>query len=45
MNGILQEIYDDYVTIRRYLVEYRFIDREPDGSRYWTHGAEPTDDR
>lgn len=35
VNEILMPIYGDYVTIRRYLIEYRFIDRKPDGSAYW----------
>ncbi|RJE88840.1 DUF2087 domain-containing protein [Paenibacillus sp. 1011MAR3C5] len=26
---------DQYVTLRRYLVEYGFLDREVDGSAYW----------
>jgi DNA-binding CsgD family transcriptional regulator len=38
VNLLIEPIYDDYVTIRRYLVDYRFLDREPDGSRYWRHG-------
>ncbi len=35
VNEILKRIYDDYATIRRYLIEYGFMDRERDGSRYW----------
>lgn len=35
VNQILEEIYDDYVTLRRYLIEYRFFDRAKDGSSYW----------
>ncbi len=26
---------DEYVTLRRYLIEYGFLDREDDGSAYW----------
>jgi len=26
---------EEYVTLRRYLVEYRFLDRKDDGSAYW----------
>ena len=33
-NAILMPVFDDYVTIRRYLIEYRFLEREPDGSEY-----------
>lgn len=35
VNAILKDIYDDYVTIRRYLIEYGFMQREADGSQYW----------
>lgn len=26
---------DDYVTLRRYLIEYGYLDRKDDGSEYW----------
>ncbi|HHY74850.1 MAG TPA: DUF2087 domain-containing protein [Bacillus bacterium] len=35
INQLLNEIYDDYVMIRRYLIEYGLIDRKSDGSQYW----------
>lgn len=35
INQILKAIYDDYVMLRRYLVEYGFVDRKPDGNQYW----------
>ncbi|MEA1961358.1 MAG: DUF2087 domain-containing protein [Bacillota bacterium] len=35
VNQILEAVYDDYVMMRRYLIEYGFLDRKPDGSRYW----------
>ena len=35
LNEIIQPIYEDYVQIRRYLIEYGFIDRQDDGSAYW----------
>ncbi|KAA0562230.1 DUF2087 domain-containing protein [Bacillus sp. CH30_1T] len=35
LNQILKGIYNDYVLIRRYLIEYGFIDRKSDGSKYW----------
>ena len=35
VNAILQEVYSDYVTIRRYLIEYGFMDRKPDCNAYW----------
>lgn len=35
INRIIGRIYDDYVTIRRYLIEYGYLDRCYDGSKYW----------
>ena len=35
LNEVLKAIFDDYVMIRRYLIEYGFLDRKPDGSQYW----------
>ncbi|MMZ69439.1 hypothetical protein D1872_322810 [compost metagenome] len=35
VNGILRTADTDYVTLRRYLIEYGFLDRKDDGSMYW----------
>jgi len=35
INEVLKLIYEDYVTLRRYLIEYGFLDRTDDGSAYW----------
>lgn len=35
VNQILKPIYDDYVSIRRYLIMYGFMDRTKNGSSYW----------
>jgi hypothetical protein len=35
VNEILKKAYHDYVTLRRYFIEYGFMDRLPDGSSYW----------
>ncbi|QRG69197.1 DUF2087 domain-containing protein [Brevibacillus choshinensis] len=36
VNAILEAVYEaDYVTIRRYLIDYAFLERNPDGSGYW----------
>lgn len=35
VNAILKPIYTDYVTIRRYLIEYGFMDRTNDCREYW----------
>jgi hypothetical protein len=36
VNEILKAVYEaDYVTLRRYLIEYGFLERKPDCSQYW----------
>lgn len=35
INDILKEVYSDYVIIRRYLVDYKFLERTLDGRKYW----------
>jgi len=35
VNALLGPVWYDHVAIRRYLIEYRFLDRKPDGSEYW----------
>ncbi|MFZ7942919.1 DUF2087 domain-containing protein [Neobacillus sp. 19] len=35
LNQILKGIYEDYILIRRYLIEYGFLERKSDGSSYW----------
>ncbi len=35
INDILHPIYSDHVTIRRYLIEYGYLDRTVSGSAYW----------
>lgn len=34
VNAKLKEIYDDFATLRRYLIEYGFMQRSQDGKRY-----------
>ncbi len=38
VNEIIKGIIDDYVTVRRYLIQYGFLDRKKDGSAYWVKG-------
>lgn len=38
VNTILKSIYSDYVTIRRYLIEYGFMGRSRDCTEYWIKG-------
>lgn len=37
VNGIIAvwHTFNDYFILRRLLVDYGFLDREPNGSRYW----------
>lgn len=35
LNEYLKAIYDDYVTIRRYLIEYGYLERTNDCKEYW----------
>ena len=35
INSVLVEIYDDYVTLRRYLIDYGFLGRSTGGREYW----------
>lgn len=35
VNDILHDIYEDHVTLRRYLVDYHYLQRTNNGSRYW----------
>ena len=34
-NSVLKLIYEDYATIRRYLIEYGFMERTNDCKEYW----------
>ncbi len=35
VNAIVKEVDEDYVTLRRYLIDFGFMDRKTDGSQYW----------
>ncbi len=35
INKILKKIYEDYASLRRYLIEYGFMERTSDGKTYW----------
>jgi DNA-binding CsgD family transcriptional regulator len=35
VNQVLKAAWHDFATLRRYLIEYGFLDRERDGSAYW----------
>ncbi|TGY42779.1 DUF2087 domain-containing protein [Clostridium sartagoforme] len=35
MNKVLKRILEDYVTVRRALIQYGFLDRSRDCREYW----------
>lgn len=35
INQILRSVYYDFVTLRRDLIDYKFLKRNDDGSSYW----------
>ncbi|WP_316570411.1 DUF2087 domain-containing protein [Neobacillus sp. YIM B06451] len=35
INAILKEVFSDFATIRRYFIEYGFMDRSKDCTQYW----------
>lgn len=35
VNTLIEAVFDDFVTLRRYLVDYGFLARTSDGGRYW----------
>ena len=35
VNALLSRLWADHVMIRRYLIDYRLLNRRPDGSQYW----------
>ena len=38
VNAVLKEIWADFATMRRYLIEYGYLDRTKDGKTYWKRG-------
>ncbi|HWR12275.1 MAG TPA: DUF2087 domain-containing protein [Rectinemataceae bacterium] len=44
VDAILVRADADYAALRRYLIDYRFLEREPDGSAYWVKGQKPLSD-
>lgn len=45
VNAILEAIYADHVTLRRYLIDYALLDRKPDGSQYWVNEQERSEEQ
>lgn len=42
VNAILAKYNPDTAVLRRYLIDYQYLDRERDGSRYWRRKDHPT---
>ncbi len=36
VDEILKKVVDDHTKARRYLIDYQYLHRKPDGSQYWT---------
>lgn len=39
VNEIIRPVFHDFATIRRYLIEYGYLDRTSNGSSYWIKGG------
>ena len=39
INTMLKEVFADFATIRRYLIEYGFMERTKDCKEYWVKGC------
>lgn len=35
VNEILKGVYEDFVMIRRYLIDYKLLNRNKEGTKYW----------
>ncbi|WP_318618287.1 DUF2087 domain-containing protein [Sporosarcina sp. YIM B06819] len=35
VNEMLKTVHEDFATIRRFLIDYRFMNRSDDGREYW----------
>jgi AcrR family transcriptional regulator len=41
VDALLKTVVDDHAKARRYLIDYRYLHRKPDGSAYWTWDSPP----
>lgn len=37
VNRVLKTVYEDFASLRRYLIEYGFMERTSDGTKYWVN--------
>ncbi|WP_176586222.1 DUF2087 domain-containing protein [Priestia megaterium] len=35
VNEILKDLFEDFVMIRRYLIDYKLLNRNKEGTKYW----------
>ncbi|WP_430073804.1 DUF2087 domain-containing protein [Priestia aryabhattai] len=35
VNEVLKGVYEDFVMIRRYLIDYKLLNRNKEGTKYW----------
>jgi hypothetical protein len=35
VNEILRDVFEDFVMIRRYLIDYKLLNRNKEGTKYW----------
>jgi hypothetical protein len=35
VNDIIRQLHEDFVTLRRMLIDFHFLDRQAGGSAYW----------
>ncbi|GAB1810124.1 DUF2087 domain-containing protein [Priestia megaterium] len=35
VNEILKSVFEDFVMIRRYLIDYKLLNRNKEGTKYW----------
>ena len=38
INELLKTVHQDFATIRRFLIDYHFMNRSDDGKEYWIEG-------
>ncbi len=43
INELLKTVHEDFATVRRFLIDYRFMNRSYDGKEYWIDKVENED--
>lgn len=42
VNEVLKQVFNDFVTLRRYLIEFKFLARNKECSKYWVYQKSQT---